>query len=104
MDYKDSRVLLKLNYLVCPICTPLYKKFIISLNYLVFYIVKTCMEYSKSPKTPFQYFIGFFCNLFRIVNNISVYLTILLVIFLIFLVYILYNFIIKNLNINHSNF
>ena len=32
-NYKDSHLLLKLNYLVCPNCTPLYKKFIISLNY-----------------------------------------------------------------------
>lgn len=60
MDYKDSRILLKINYLVCPKCSTLYTKFIIYLNYMVFYIVKTCMEYSKSPQTPFQYFIGFF--------------------------------------------
>ena len=95
MNYKDSRILLKINYLVCPKCSKYYTEFIILINYLVFYIVKTCMEYSKSPKTPFQYFIGFFCNLFRIVNNISVYLTILLVIFLIILIYILFYFTIK---------
>lgn len=95
MDYKDSRILLKLNYLVCPKCSKTYTEFIIFINYLVFLIVKTCMEYSKSPQTPFQYFIGFFCNLFRIVNNISVYLTVLLVIFLLFTLYILINFTIK---------
>jgi hypothetical protein len=97
MNYKDSRILLKINYLVCPNCSNFYIEFIIFLNFIVFYIVKTCMEYSKSPKTPFQYFIGFFCNLFRIVNNISVYLTILLAIFLIFLVYLLFYYIIKYL-------
>jgi hypothetical protein len=95
MDYKDSRILLKLNYLVCPKCSKTYTEFIIFINYMVFLIVKTCMEYSKSPKTPFQYFIGFFCNLFRIVNNVSVYLTILLVVFLLFVLYFLFYFIIK---------
>jgi len=95
MNYKDSRILLKLNYLVCPKCSKTYTEFLIFINYMVFFIVKTCMEYSKSPKTPFQYFIGFFCNLFRIVNNVSVYLTILLVIFLLFALYILFYFIIK---------
>ena len=95
MNYKDSRILLKLNYLVCPKCSKTYTEFIIFINYMVFLIVKTCMEYSKSPKTPFQYFIGFFCNLFRIVNNVSVYLTILLVVFLLFVLYFLFYFIIK---------
>lgn len=60
MNYKDSRILLKLNYLVCPKCSKTYTEFIIFINYIVFLIVKTCMEYAKSPKTPFQYFIGFF--------------------------------------------
>jgi hypothetical protein len=95
MNYKDSRILLKLNYLVCPKCSKTYTEFIIFINYIVFLIVKTSMEYSKSPQTPFQYFIGFFCNLFRIVNNVSVYLTILLVVFLLFVVSILFYFIIK---------
>ena len=95
MNYKDSRILLKLNYLVCPKCSKTYTEFIIFINYMVFLIVKTCMEYSKSPKTPLQYFIGFFCNLFRIVNNVSVYLTILLVVFLLFVLYFLFYFIIK---------
>jgi hypothetical protein len=95
MNYKDSRILLKLNYLVCPKCSKTYTKFIILINYIVFLIVKTCMEYAKSPETPFQYFIGFFCNLFRVVNNVSVYLTILLVVFLLFVVSILFYYIIK---------
>ena len=79
MDINDTRILLKINYLVCPKCSTAYAQFVIWLNLMVFYIVKTCMEYSKSPKTVFQYIIGFFCNLFRVVNNISVYLSILLV-------------------------
>jgi len=95
MNYKDSRILLKLNYLVCPKCSKVYTEFIIFINYIIFLIVKTSMEYSKSPQTPFQYFIGFFCNLFRAVNNVSVYLTILLVIFLLFFLNILFYFIIK---------
>jgi len=95
MNYKDSRILLKLNYLVCPKCSKTYTEFIIFINYIVFLIVKTCMEYAKSPQTPFQYFIGFFCNLFRVVNNVSVYLTIFLVVFLLFVVSILFYYIIK---------
>jgi hypothetical protein len=95
MNYKDSRILLKLNYLVCPKCSKTYTEFIIFINYIIFFIVKASMEYSKSPKTIFQYIIGFFCNLFRIVNNVSVYFTILLVIFLLFVLYMLFHFIIK---------
>ena len=95
MNYKDSRILLKLNYLICPKCSKSYTEFIIFINYIIFCIVKSSMNYSISPQNPFQYFIGFFCNLFRIVNNVSVYLTILLVIFLLFVVYILFYFIIK---------
>ena len=86
MDYKDSRILLKINYLICPKCTTIYKKFIILMNRTVFYIVKSCMEYSKSPKNIFQYIIGFFCNLFRVVNNVSTYLTFLLIVLLIMLI------------------
>jgi hypothetical protein len=78
MDLNDTRILLKINYLVCPKCSSAYSKFVIWLNSTVFYVVKTCMEYSKSPKTPSQYVIGFFCNLFRMANNISVWLSILL--------------------------
>jgi len=78
MDINDTRILLKINYLVCPQCSELYEKCVIYLNSLVFYTVKMSMEYSKSPKTPFQYMIGFLCNLFRVANNISVYLSMLL--------------------------
>jgi hypothetical protein len=82
MDLNDTRILLKINYLVCPKCSDTYANFVIWLNWTIFYVVKSAMEYSKSPKTPLQYIIGFFCNLFRVVNNISVWLSILLVIIL----------------------
>lgn len=97
IDYKDSRILLKLNYLVCPKCSKTYTELLIFINAMIFFIVKKSMEYSKSPQNPFQYFIGFFCNLFRVVNNISVYLTFLLIIFLILLIYLLFYFVIKYL-------
>lgn len=89
MDYTDSRILLKINYVICPNCSSFYTNFIILINYVVFYVVKACMEYSKSPKTWFQYIIGFLCNLFRLVNNISVYLTLLLVICLLLITFVL---------------
>jgi hypothetical protein len=95
INYKDSRILLKLNYLVCPKCSNLYKKFLIKLNMIIFYIVKSSMEYSKSPKNIFQYIIGFFCNFFRIVNNISVYFTFLLIILICILFYYLLLIILK---------
>ena len=94
MNYKDSRILLKLNYLVCPKCSKMYTEFVIFINYIIFSFVKICMEYSKSPQTPLQYFIGFFCNLFRIVNNINPYLTILLIIILLFVLCMLFYFLI----------
>jgi len=78
MDLNDTRILLKINYLVCPKCSVAYAKFVIWLNWTVFYIVKSAMEFSKSPKTPAQYFIGFFCNLYRVANNISVWMSVLL--------------------------
>jgi hypothetical protein len=36
----------------------------------VFYVVKSAMEYSKSPRTPPQVVVGLLCNLFRLLNNI----------------------------------
>ena len=97
MDYKDSRILLKLNYLMCPKCSTIYTEFVILLNALIFSIVKICMEYSKSPQTVFQHIIGFFCNLFRVVNNINVYLTFLLIIFLMFITFVLFYYAIKSI-------
>lgn len=95
MNYEDSRILLKLNYLVCPNCSKWYTEFIIFINAFVFYIIKMSMEYSKSPQTPFQHIIGFFCNLFRVVNNISVYYTFLLIAFCILILYTLFYYIFK---------
>jgi hypothetical protein len=91
----NSRILLKLNYLVCPKCNSFYRNFIIFINNSIFYFVKKCMEYSKSPQTPFEYFIGFFCNFFRKLNNINTYLCIAIVfIFIILIIYFIV-FIIK---------
>lgn len=89
---EDTRIVLKLNYIVCPDCTPMYSDSLIYFNAFIFHIVKACMEYSKSPKTIFQTFIGFFCNLFRIANNIHVIFTFLLFVLLIFIfvIFILY--------------
>jgi hypothetical protein len=79
IDINDTRILLKINYIVCPECSMPLKKSIIFLNSLVFYIVKASMEYSKNPETISQKIIGFFCNFFRHINNISVYLTLFVV-------------------------
>jgi len=95
MDHKDSRILLKINYLVCPNCSSGYTKFIIFLNASVFSFVKICMQYSKSPQTPFQCIIGFFCNLFRLVNNISVFLTFILAITILVILFILIRMVIN---------
>jgi hypothetical protein len=95
IDIKDTRIILKLNYMVCPVCSPFYSDFLIFINGLVFHIVKSCMEYSKSPKTIFQKVIGFFCNLFRIANNIHITMTILLILVLLFIVIIAFVYLTK---------
>jgi hypothetical protein len=72
-EYKPSdqqRILLKCNYLICPGNAGVLKRALLDVNTGVFYVVKAAMEYSKSPKTPLQYVIGFFCNLFRLMNNV----------------------------------
>jgi hypothetical protein len=72
-EYKPSdqqRILLKCNYLICPSGAGLARRAVLGVNTGVFYVVKAAMEYSKSPKTPPQYVIGFLCNLFRLMNNI----------------------------------
>ncbi len=81
----STRILLKINYLVCPNCTSLYKKMVINFNTLVFYIVKTSMEYSKSPKNVFQKIIGFFCNFFRKINSYNPLLAIIVFFVILFL-------------------
>lgn len=97
IDIKNTRILLKINYLICPKCSKIYASFIIFLNAFVFYIVKSCMEYSKSPQNIFQYIIGFFCNLFRVVNNISIYLTFLLIIIILTFIFLLIYYLIKKI-------
>ena len=83
------RVLLKCNYMVCQGCSKPHINMVRAINVMIFFIVKCSMEYSKSPKTPLQRVIGFFCNFFREVNNISPLLSmlvgILLIIILIYL-------------------
>jgi hypothetical protein len=48
------RILLKCQYFVCPKCSSWYEKYAVMLNLYIFYIVKCCMEYSKSPVLGFQ--------------------------------------------------
>lgn len=65
-----QRILLKCNYLVAPGNAALLERAALAANTGVFYVVKAAMEYSKSPRTPAQLFVGFLCNLFRRLNNI----------------------------------
>ncbi len=79
------RVLLKCNYLICEGCNKPYIDVVRAINVWIFFIVKYSMEYSKSPKTPLQQVIGFFCNYFREVNNISPILSMLVALILVIL-------------------
>ena len=83
---KIPRIILKCNYMICENCSTLYQKLTKFLNLMVFYIVKYSMEYSKSPKTNFQKIIGFFCNLFRKINNYNPILSFLFGFLLIFII------------------
>jgi hypothetical protein len=65
-----QRILLKCNYLVTPRNAALLGRAALAANTGVFYVVKSAMEYSKSPSTPPQVFVGLLCNLFRRLNNI----------------------------------
>lgn len=65
-----QRILLKCNYLVAPRSGGILARAILGANTAVFYVVKAAMEYSKSPRTPAQRFVGLLCNLFRLLNNI----------------------------------
>ena len=58
-------------------------KALLAANTGVFYLVKSAMEYSKSPKTPFQYAVGYLCNVMRLLNNLHPLVPILLVLGLI---------------------
>jgi hypothetical protein len=65
-----NRVLLKCNYLVVPRGARLTRRILLGANTAVFYTVKAAMEYSKSPRTVPQRFVGLLCNLFRELNNL----------------------------------
>ena len=65
-----QRILLKCNYLVTPRNAALLGRAALAANTGVFYVVKSAMEYSKSPSTPPQVAVGLLCNLFRRLNNI----------------------------------
>ena len=65
-----QRILLKCNYLITPPDAALLRRAVLAANTGVFYVVKAAMEYSKSPRTPAQVFVGLLCNLFRWLNNL----------------------------------
>lgn len=65
-----QRILLKCNYLVTPPNAAVAGWGALAANTAVFYVVKSAMEYSKSPRTPPQFAVGLLCNLFRRLNNI----------------------------------
>jgi hypothetical protein len=66
----QQRMLLKCNYLIVPANAGRLGQAVEAANTGVFYVVKAAMEYSKSPSNPFQYGVGFLCNLFRLMNNV----------------------------------
>ena len=74
-----QRILLKCNYLIAPRNALWLTRGLLALNEAVFYIVKSAMEYSKSPRTPAQYLVGYTCNVMRLANNVSPILPIVLV-------------------------
>jgi hypothetical protein len=63
-----QRILLKCNYLVTLPGGAAFGRAALAANTAVFYVVKSAMEYSKSPRTPAQRAVGFGCNLFRRLN------------------------------------
>src|ERR1700730_9188338 len=65
-----QRILLKCNYLVTRRNAALLGWVALAANTSVFYVVKSAMEYCKSPSTPPQVVVGLLCNLFRRLNNI----------------------------------
>jgi hypothetical protein len=85
----NTRLVLKLNYIVCPECTNIYEKMIIFVNKLIYYVVKASMEYSKSPRNIFQRIVGIMCNLFRSINNIHPALNIVAILSILYLVILL---------------
>ena len=65
-----QRILLKCNYLVTPRNAAVAGRAALAANTAVFYVVKSAMEYSKSPRTPAERAVGYLCNLFRRLNNV----------------------------------
>lgn len=76
----QQRILLKCNYLIAPSNAVWITKGLLAANTGVFYLVKAAMEYSKSPKTPLQYAVGYLCNIMRLLNNIHPLVPILLIV------------------------
>lgn len=100
---EDDRIILKLHYLVCPHCSESYINMLSSTNKLFsFDITRTAMDYSKNPKTVSHKIIGFFCNFFRVLNNISVYLSLLIGLLLSFVIFALIYAFLKFLTISFS--
>lgn len=66
----QQRILLKCNYLITPRFGGFAVQAVTAANTAVFYVVKAAMEYSKSPTSLPQRFVGLLCNLFRVLNNI----------------------------------
>ena len=75
----QQRILMKCNYLVAPRNAVWITKGLLAANTGVFYVVKAAMEYSKSPKTPLQYAVGYLCNIMRLLNNIHPLVPIVLI-------------------------
>ncbi|MEZ5931152.1 MAG: hypothetical protein R3F54_04245 [Alphaproteobacteria bacterium] len=75
----QQRILLKCNYLLAPRNAVWLTKALLGANTGVFYVVKAAMEYSKSPRTPLQYAVGYLCNVMRLLNNIHPLVPILLI-------------------------
>jgi hypothetical protein len=75
----QQRILLKCNYLIAPKNAVWVTKALLAANTGVFYLVKAAMEYSKSPKTPLQYAVGYLCNVMRLLNNIHPLVPIILI-------------------------
>ena len=85
-EYKPSdqqRILLKCNYLVVPENAGALGRAVEAANTAVFYVVKSAMEYSKSPRNPPQFVVGLLCNLFRLMNNLHPFVPILFILVLI---------------------
>ena len=76
---KPPRILLKCNYYIDHYRFTPYRWLGIAANVTVFYVVKTAMEFSKSPRSLPQKLIGHLCNLFRSLNNLNPAAPILLV-------------------------